>query len=76
MARRRKTPEVIEEVLDDVPEISKSLTLKSLSVHLLDFGGVSIPAKGEVTLTEKQMSNEKAMRKIKHAIKINLIKEV
>jgi|GEM_PF-6124748 len=80
MAKRKKatvveTPEEVVEVqVEKIEEVIKPMTIKSLSSHSLELGGVFIPAKGEIILSGEE--NERTMRKINHALKIKLIKEV
>jgi hypothetical protein len=74
--------DTIEDVIDDTVEtveevkISKPMVLKSLRDNVLSIGMVTIPSRGEITLSENDKKNENTMKRINHAIKIGLIKEV
>lgn len=48
----------------------------SLRENNLSIGTINIPSHAEVVITEEQMASEKTMKKLEHAIKIGLIKEV
>ena len=48
----------------------------SLRENNLSIGTINIPSFGEAIITEEQMASEKTMKKLEHAIKIGLIKEV
>lgn len=48
----------------------------NLRENNLSIGTINIPSFGEAIITEEQMASEKTMKKLEHAIKIGLIKEV
>ena len=60
-----------EEIPEDV-----SMKVRSLVANIVSIGLVSIPSFGEIELDDKQLSDERTMRRVKHAIKIGMIKEV
>lgn len=66
------------EVKTPIEEVSKKQSMKVLNLrdNILSIGMVSIPSRGEVPLSEDQLKDENTMRRINHAIKIGLIKEV
>lgn len=67
---------VLQPIVQAKEEKKQSMRVLNLRDNVLSIGIVHIPSRGEIVVSEEQMKNDDTMRRIKHAIKIGLIKEV